>query len=87
MSSLRDLSNICRPIHKSEGNLKPVLFVYIMTVMQVYGLDPRYISRRAQVTIRLKLKVTRGPRKVKKGTAKKRPKTIRELPGMAPFVN
>ena len=53
----------------------------------------------ARGTFRLVLKVTKGPRGVKKidgtrsgslrvpcGTAKKRPKTARELPGKAPFV-
>ena len=30
---------VSRPIHKSRGNVKPALFVYIITVMQVDSSD------------------------------------------------
>ena len=30
---------VSRPIHKSKGNLKTGLFLYIMTVMQVVSID------------------------------------------------
>ena len=67
---------------------------------QFTGLIRGLFIAGARATFKIELKVTRAPRGVQKkdgtrsgshrvpcGKAKKRPKTARELPGKAPFVN